>query len=197
MSGENKQVTVVVAGYWLLGSLPLAGNRIQEALNDSRSDFVKLSDVEVHPLAKCECLTTLPEVIVPKSRIEYVAVPASPHEAPEKRRNNRVAKQVYSAFAIVGEYSLSGELHLPTKPSDSIFVLTQQLGKFFALTGVTLSASRPGSKQLTVPLAFVNRDFVSCFQIGEPERDQAAGVGLLSQFLRDDSLPCEPAIVTL
>jgi hypothetical protein len=196
MAGESKHVTVAVGGHWLLGSLPLAGNRIQEALNDARTDFVKLSDVEVHPLAKCECLTTLPEVIIPKGKIEFVAVPASPHEAPEKRRNNRVAKEVYSAFAIVGDYSISGELHLPTKPADSVFVLTHQLSKFFALTGVTLSASRQGAKQLAVPLVFVNRDFVSCFQIGQPARGETADVGLLSLFLRDESLSGEPACVT-
>lgn len=191
MSVENQQITAAVAGHWLVGRLPLTGSRIQEALSDPSSDFVKLLDVEVHPLAKRECVAKLREVLVPKSKIEFVAVPSGPHEAPEKRWNNRTAKQIVQAFAIVSDYSISGELHLPAKPGDFQLAFTRQLGRFFALTGVTLNSSRQGTKQLSVSLVIVNKDFVSCFQVGQPAPAEGSGTGLQTLLYRDDSMPCD------
>jgi hypothetical protein len=192
MSAENKQITVAVAGHWLIGCLPLADVRMQDALSDSRSDFVKLLDVEVHPLANSERITSLREVLVPKCKIEFVAVPSRPHEAPEKRWSHRTAKEVFQAFAIVSDYCISGELHLPTKPNDFQFAFTHQLGRFFALTGASLHASRHGAKQLSVPLMVVNKDFVSCFQVGQLVGVEGAGPGRQTLSRRDDSLPYDP-----
>jgi hypothetical protein len=146
----------------------LADFRIQETLNDPRTDFLTFTDVEVHPLSIRECVARLPDVIVPKCQLEFVIVPTTQHEAPEKRWNNRAVKAAFQAFAIVNGYRVSGELHLPDKPDDIHFVFTHQLGQFFALTRASLSLGPRGESQLSAPLLLANKSFVSCLHVGQP-----------------------------
>ena len=79
-----------------------------------------------------------------------------------------------NVFAIVGTYCIRGELHLPTSRADSLSILTQQLSKFFPITRASLSG--PGVKPLSVPVLFANKDFVSCFHIGESANGEDASV---------------------
>jgi hypothetical protein len=167
----NKGITAAVSGHWLVGHLPLSGTRIQEALNDAGTDYLRLFDVEVHAPAKRECITKLPDVIVPKCKLEFVVIPTSEHEAPEKRWNNRAARAVFKTSLTVGNCYISGHLHLPSKPANFHFTLLQQLGRYFPLTEASFSFSGHGGTQLSVPLLFVNRDFVSCLHIGAVQPD--------------------------
>ncbi len=173
MSNNSKRITIAISGHWIFGYLPLSGSRIQETLNDSRTDFLTLIDVEVHPLSNGASITRLPEVTIPKAKVQIVAVPTNEHEAPEKRWNNRTAKEAFQTFAIASDYRVSGELHLPSKPSGPPFILVEQLGKFFALTDASFSL---GKKQLKAPLILINKDFVSCFHVGESAQAERADV---------------------
>lgn len=177
MSQENTQVIASVSEHWLLGSLPLAGTRIQDALNDSSTEFVQLSDVEVYRRAKCQCVASLTEAVVPKCNIEFVVVPSNQHEAPVKRWNNLAARTVLKAFAIVNDCCISGELHLSTEPRDDRYTFSHQIGNFFALTGASLSLTGPGVEPLRIPLVFANKDFVNCFHIGEPAKLRSQELG--------------------
>jgi len=165
MSSDQVRVIVGVGEHCLLGSLPLTGNRIQELLNDSNSDFLKLSDVEVHSSTKRGCLAILPEAVVPKSKIEFVARSSHEHEAKDKQWNNRVSKNVCKTFVTLSNYCVSGELHLLTATSDAAHALSNQLGRFFAVTEATVSGH--GITQLDVSLFIVNKDFVSCLHLGD------------------------------
>jgi hypothetical protein len=167
MSKKNHQITAAVFGHWLIGNLPLADFRIQEVLNDSRTDFLTLTDVEVHPLSKRECVSHLPQVIIPKGKLEFVIVPTSRHEAPEKRWNNLAAKTPFQAFAMLSGYRIWGELHLPKEPDDIHFVFTHQLSQFFALTRASVSLDPRGESQLSAPLLLANKESVSCLHIGQ------------------------------
>ncbi|MBA4107860.1 MAG: hypothetical protein C0485_19175 [Pirellula sp.] len=171
----DKSVIAAIPGHWLIGRLSLEGTRIQEALNDAGTDFLRLSDVEVHAPAKRECVSKQPEVIVPKCKLEFAVIPTSEHEAPEKRWNNRTARAVFKAFVTVGQCAISGHLHLPSKPADSQYTLVHQLGRFFALTEATFSFSGHGGTQLGAPLLFVNRDLVSCLHVDPVQPDVGIG----------------------
>ena len=161
-----KGITTAISGHWLVGHLLVEGTRIQDVLNDAGTDFLRLFDVEVYAPAKREYVTKLPDVIVPKCKLEFVVLPTNEHEAPEKRWNNRAARAVFKTFVTVEHCYISGHLHLPSKPADLQYTLLHQLGRFFAITEATLSFSGHGGAQLGVPLLFVNRDFVSCFHVG-------------------------------
>ncbi len=166
MSSTSTRITVAVSDYWILGTLPLENTRIQDLLNDSSTAFLQLHDVEVHKLANCDCIATLSNLVVPKNKLEFILVPSDKHEAPDKRWNNRKSKQGYTAFTILSQYSVFGTLHLDTEPTDSRYVLTHQLGSFFALTDACVHRGGRGVKQLHVPLLLANTDFVNCFEVG-------------------------------
>jgi hypothetical protein len=176
MSNKNHQITAAIDGHWLIGSLPLADFRIQEVLNDPRTDFLTLSEVEVHSIAKRECITRVPEVMIPKNQLEFVIVPSERHEAPEKRWNNHAVKAAYQAFVIVCGYRISGELHLPRQPDVIHLVFTHQLSQFFAVTRASVSCDPRGESQLTAPLLLANKSFVSCFHVGDPVHSEYPAV---------------------
>ena len=137
-------------------------------------------DVEVHPIANRDRIIRLSVTVVPKSRVQLVAVPSGEHEAPEKRWNNRMTKAVYPAFTIAGDYRVRGNLHLPTRPKELQFILTEHVGLFFALTDAQFSL---GDEHVDVPLVLVNKDFVSCFDIGQPAPAVNADASELSSFV--------------
>jgi hypothetical protein len=182
-----KGVIAAISGHWLVGRLSLEGARIQDALNDAGTDFLRLSEVEVHAPAKRECVSKLPEVIVPKCKLEFAVIPTSEHEAPEKRWNNRIARAVFETFVTVGHCDISGHLHLPSKPANFQYALLHQLGRFFALTEATFSFSGQGGAQLSAPLLFVNKDLVSCLHVGPVQPDVGKGRSLSDG---GDAQPC-------
>jgi hypothetical protein len=176
MSHKNHQITAAIYGHWLIGNLPLKDFRIQEVLNDPRTDFLTLSDVEIHSIAKRECITHVPGAMIPKNQLEFVIVPSERHEAPEKRWNNHAVKAAYQALAIVRGYRISGVLHLPRKPDVIHLVFTHQLSQFFAVTRASVSCDPGGGSQITAPLLLANKSFVSCFHVGEAVHSEYSAV---------------------
>ena len=163
MGSQQLRVMVATSSYWLVGNMPSTGVRIQDVLKDGGTDFVMLSDVQVHQHVERKCLTTLSDVVVPKCKIGIMVVPSDQHEAPVKRWNNFTAKAAVKVFTIVSEYCIQGELQLPTPSDDSLYTLTDKLGRFFAISRASISG--PGAKQLNVPLLFANKEFVNCFHL--------------------------------
>ncbi len=177
MSTKSTRIMVAVSDHWLLGSLPLKDSRIREELNDSSTDFVQLHDVEVHAYAKLECVAKLSKMVVPKCKLEFIVAPSDTHEAPEKSWKNWSAKATFNAFAIVSKYLIQGTLHVPALVMDPQRALMHQDGKFFALTQVSLGYGGRGVQQLSVPLLLVNKDFVTCFEVGDAVNLECPGVG--------------------
>jgi hypothetical protein len=171
MPKETTRIIASVSEHWLIGSLPLAGGRIQEVLNDANTEFLQLSKVSIYHRAKCQHVVDLNEVTVPKKHIELIVVPSDEHEAPVKRWNNLSDRIVTNAFAIVNDCSMSGELHLPTNPSDARYTLLHQVGDFVALTGASLSLAGPVAKPVRVSLLFANKDYIKCFHVGQASKN--------------------------
>ncbi len=176
MLTKSTRIMAAVSDHWLLGSLPLQDSRIREELNDSNTDFVQLHDVEVHAHAKRECIAKSPTMVIPKCKLEFIVAPSGTHEAPEKCWNNWIAKAALSAFAIVSKYRIQGTLYLPTNTLDPQHALMHQVGKFFALTQVSLGYGSQGVQQLSVPLLLANKDLVSCFGVGDHVKLECPGV---------------------
>ena len=165
---ESLQIAAAVSGYWISGAFETTGRRSQEVLNDPSSDFVRLNGVDARTAATSEPVATLESVIVPKHKIEVVVVPSLQHEAPDKRWNNLTAKTVCPGFAIVNQYHLAGNLHLPNVPIDSQHALTQQLPRFFPFTEASLCHSDWGGREIDAPTVIANSDHLSCFEVREP-----------------------------
>lgn len=167
MSSTSTRITIAVSDYWILGTMPLENSRIQDVLSDPSTNFVQLCDAEIHKLTDCDCVARLPNVYLPKDKIEFILKATDVHEAPDKRWNNRKLKQRYGAFAIVGDHCAYGYLHLDSRPSDARYVLSHQLGNFFPLTDATVRFGGRGARQLNVPLLFANTEYLNCFDVGD------------------------------
>jgi hypothetical protein len=162
---------IVVSEFLLVGTVPSTGTRIQDMLKEGNTDFIRLSDVQVcHNLDSKSEAATLPEVVIPKAKIEFVILVASQHEAPQKRFNNLSTTSSSDVFALVGKYRLKGRLHLPSMGGDSLDILNNKLGRFFPITEATVNDT--GDSAWTV---LANRDCVSCFHVGECTTPRTAG----------------------
>lgn len=167
MDSEKPRVIVAVAQHWLVGDVPSKGVRIQDVLTDGATEFVRLENVHVCRYAQPEsCLMKLPEVVVPKSKIEFVVIPETRHEAPVKRRDNYTVRATTDVVVVLGKHCIQGELHLPNSSNDSVYTLTRQVGRFFPITRASVSGE--GGEHLNAPVIFANRDYVDGFYLGEP-----------------------------
>ena len=185
MSANLSQVILGVSDHWLVGHLPLEDERIQDRLNDNRSDFVSLSKAEVHLSGERPCISQLPEIVVAKSKIEFVAVPSRQHEAPDERLVKYASKDVFNTQALLSRYYIAGECHLPSFSGDAVHTLAHQLARFFPITEAALSGR--GIKQIRFPLLIANKDFVGCFHVdGDAQKkDEAVALEQLHALLAE------------
>lgn len=165
MAPNHPRVIVGVAEHWILGTLPLDGTRIQDRLNDPRSDFIELTSVEVHPCSGPKCLARQPQLVVPKSGILFVAAHLQHHEAPDGRLNHFANKNNFQVFATLSHYRISGAVHLPTFSADALHAMSHQLRRFFPVTEATINGH--GVCDYRAALLIANKDFVDCFHAGQ------------------------------
>ncbi|MFQ5730726.1 MAG: hypothetical protein ACE5KM_02105 [Planctomycetaceae bacterium] len=159
------RVIVAVSDYWLVGAVSTTGVRVQDVLKDGNTEFLRVDDVQVRSnLDRESSLADLPEVVVPKCRIEFVAILESRHEAPTKRRNYYTAKDTSDVFLILGKYRIQGEFHLPSSSKDSLYALTF-VDTFIPVTQAGIHGVGP---RLIVPVLFANKEFLNGFHLGKP-----------------------------
>jgi hypothetical protein len=179
MSTEVTRVIVVVSQHWIVGSIPSNGQRIQDILRDANSNFARLIDVQIYADANhTTCIAALPQMVVPKDRIQLVILPEVQHEAPVKRWNNFSARTAANFSAIVGGFYVEGELQLPPSTIDVVHAFTQQLGTFFPITRASIIA--PDKKRLSVPVLFANKRFLNCFSAEDAAKAENAAAELES-----------------
>ena len=165
MYTEQLRVMLSTSSYWLVGNYQLMGLRTQDALNDDRTDFVRLSDVHVFGQPDEECQSRLSAIILPKNKIEFVVLLASHHEAPEKRWNNFIPKHAAPVWLILGEYSIQGHMQLFETAITSVETLFRDFSDFFAIIGATVR--RPGSARCEAPVLLANKQYVRAFHIDQ------------------------------
>ena len=181
MSSNQSRVIVGVKDHWLLGALTIGNGRIQDRLNDVKTDFLTFSDIEVHSNTNCQCLARLPELVVPRCKIEFAGVPTQEHEAPQKRLLQYAKRDTCRSTVVVSHYVISGELHLPECAGDSaLHAFTQQLAGFFPITDATLVSSATG-ESVHFPVAFANKEFVTGFHL-DREFSQADGADVFDRL---------------
>ncbi|HEX2474138.1 MAG TPA: hypothetical protein VHK01_05305 [Lacipirellulaceae bacterium] len=176
---EVTRVIIVVSQHWIVGSMHLNGQRIQDVLRDANTNFARVLDVQVYADANhTTCIAALPQVMVPKDRIQLVILPEMQHEAPVKRWNNFSARTTANISAIVGGFYVEGELQLPVSTIDVVHAFTTQLGTFFPIIRASIIA--PDKKRLSVPVLFANKRFLNCFNAEDAAKTDADAAELES-----------------
>ncbi len=149
------------------------GQRLLDMLNDRTTDFLQLNDVEVYRYSAPEdCIGTFEEAIVRKDDLHLTIITREEHEAPTRRLFGFVEKVPYHVFLTVPGYEVRGQMHLGQRHDHSpIAVLSQQMGRFFPVTGARASQAWTGEAILETQVIMVNKQSLSLFYLGEEPVD--------------------------
>lgn len=172
MIPRTATVTVAIEEHWLVGSLPLGGGRIQDALNQMRSDFIQLTGVEIHQHWKRRCVAKIQRTLIPKRKIEFMIAAGEERESLDRRLHHYRAKDRFRTVLTVGGNTISGDLHLPRPSTEVRHTLVSELAAFFPVTDARLTGRTV--EDLSVPLLLVNKRSVSSFDVATPAAAPAA-----------------------
>jgi hypothetical protein len=159
-------VTLLTASHRFQGEINAGGQRLQEVLNNSLTDFVHLDNAQIYTLAnQTEMLYAEKRATIQKSQLQLIVIGEQKHEAPEKRQNYRVQKSFHEVFCVAGSYEVTGFLHLPRSTQDTIAILARETKMFFPLTESIVTFDVRSRSSLNASVVLVNKSIVSLFQI--------------------------------
>ena len=161
-------VTLLTAAHRFQGEINTGGQRLQEVLNNSLTDFVHLENAQIYTLAnQTEMLYAEKRATIQKSQLQLIVIGEQKHEAPEKRQNYRVPKSFHEVFCVTGSYEISGFLHLPRYTQDTIAILVREMKMFFPLTESIVTYDVRSRSNLSASVVLVNKTAISLFQIND------------------------------
>lgn len=155
-SGSAVTSVPIVAGLrdvWAAGILNLSGNRVLDVLNDASSGYLKLNEVNVSLDRIDKAASPLPQAIIVKSQMLWVAILSDKHESPEKRFHSFVARQSESITVVVPGSVIRGTTQV-TAAKDPVLFMSRGGAGFFPVTNARLESS--SHKPLEAPVIFVN-----------------------------------------
>ncbi|MEZ4863377.1 MAG: hypothetical protein R3C14_18815 [Caldilineaceae bacterium] len=166
MYQKGAAVTMLTASHRFQGEIRTGGQRLQEVLNNSLSDFVHVDATQIFTLIDQETeLRATSMTTVQKSQLQLVLIDEQKHEAPTKRNNYHVQKNFYEVFCVVGNYEVQGYIHLPRYTRDTIAILVRDIKLFFPLTEATIIYDVGKRSTLNAGVVLVNKSALSLFQI--------------------------------
>ena len=168
MAQKGTSVTLLTASHRFQGEINTGGQRLQEILNNSLTDYLQLDNAQIYTLAnQNEMLHAEKRATVHKVQIQLAVIGEQKHEAPEKRQNYRVQKSFYEVFCVAGNYEIMGLLHLPRYTVDTIAILARELKAFFPLTEAAVTYDVRDRSSLNASVVLVNKAALSLFQISD------------------------------
>ncbi|MEZ4735105.1 MAG: hypothetical protein R3E79_49040 [Caldilineaceae bacterium] len=168
MVQKGTPVTLLTASHRFQGEIHTGGQRLQEIVNNSLTDYVQLENAQVYTLAnQTEMLHAEKRATIQKSQLQLVVFGEQKHEAPDKRQNYRIQKSFHEVFCVAGSYEVTGFLHLPRYTTDTIAILARDLKVFFPLTEATVTYDVRARSALNASVVLVNKAAVSLFQISD------------------------------
>ena len=166
---DHVTILVICGQHSFAGKLDNRGLRVLDLLNDVSTEFLELSEVAVHGKFFDGIIQQLPDASIPKAIVDFVLLKQGIHEDPMRRQHALIEKRSHTAFAVVSNYELRGNLMLKGGP-DAIGALTREFSVFFPLTNTHLSIVGGAEEPIAAGVALINKSKVSLLQI-----DQQAG----------------------
>src|SRR5215210_6751845 len=159
MNSQSINVILAMPHYWLIGSMPMSGVRLQDLLARTNTDFISITDAQIFSdEAEKTPLAELTEVLVPKKQILCISTSGEQHEAPVKRLYNFQEREQSSVALMVDNYLIEGLAHLPKTATGVSYSLYRDCGLFFPLTQATVRSGN--SKRLKFPFLLVNSELL-------------------------------------
>jgi hypothetical protein len=159
MNSQSISVILAMPHYWLIGSMPMSGVRLQDLLARTNTDFISIANAQIFTdEAEKTPLAELTEVLIPKKQILCVSTSGDEHEAPVKRLYNFQQRDQSSVALMVDNYLIEGLAHLPKTATSVAYSLYRDCGLFFPLTQATVRSG--SSKRFKFPFLLVNSELL-------------------------------------
>ncbi|MFQ5341504.1 MAG: hypothetical protein ACE5F6_08145 [Anaerolineae bacterium] len=169
MFGGATFVQLITQEHLFNATVYTRGHRLLDTLNDRTTDYLEVSDVELHRKGSPEdTVAAFSEAIIRKADLHLVIITGSEHEAPRRRFFSYVQKIRNNVFLTVPGYEVRGVMHLiGTGLPNPIAVLAQETGVFFPVTSATASHAQTGVDVVEHPVIMVNKRSLCLFALGE------------------------------
>lgn len=169
MLQKGTAVTLLTASHRFQGEINTGGQRLQDLLNNSLSDFIHLENAQIYTLAnQTEMLYAEKHATIQKAQLQLIVIGEKKHEAPVKQQNYRIQKSNYEVFCVAGSFEVTGLLHLSRYTQDPIAILAREVKMFFPLTEAAVTYDVRSRSALNAQVVLVNKVAVSLFQISSP-----------------------------
>lgn len=163
-------VVLLVGDHWISALIANEGKRLQDLLNDKTSEHLTLADARLYLTAEMtEAAAVLPKAVVPKDNIVFAMITDDHHEAPRKRANSFIRKELFEVYLTIPSMEVKGFVHLHQRSDPSGFLtrLAKDNITFFPVTQSAVSAVGPLAEASHAPVTLVNRLHVDIFYLAE------------------------------
>lgn len=167
MSQDKLSIQIITSDYLFTGRLTSSGQRLQDTLNNTLTDYVRLHEVQVFRItATAHQIADFREATVSKAHIDLVILQREDHEAPTKRLYAHIPKNRYDACVTIRSCVVRGLLHMPSAPDAQAF-LVQEGRTFFPITDATIFLPSATSEPLQASVVMVRKSAIAFFAIGD------------------------------
>jgi hypothetical protein len=162
---QEIEVFVATAQHLMLGRVQTSGNRLQEVLNDSSTDFLRLKNASVFRGATTQ-VRAAGNLTIAKQQIAFATITGDRYEAPQKRAYAFADKKHCNCFIVVLGFELEGTINLKGA-IDPVVALRSELPEFFPIAEPkigNLGVQQP----VPATVVLVNKAMVSVIEISSP-----------------------------
>ncbi len=167
MASDKIPAKVITSDYLFTCIIASNGQRLQEILNNSLTNYMRLHEVQVFRTTDTATqIADFREATICKAQIDLVLVHNEEYEAPGKRLYAYVPKNRYETCVTIPGCVVRGQLHMPSVP-DSYAFLVQESREFFPITDATILFASSASQPLQTSVAMVRKAAIALFSVGE------------------------------
>jgi hypothetical protein len=175
-NSQETEVFVATAAHLLFGKLQTSGSRVQEILNDSSTDFLRLRDATVFRGASV-AVRPAPLVVLAKHEVVFVALSGTKYEAPGKRAYAFADKKHCTCFVLASNYEIEGTLSLKGS-ADPVVALNSELSDFFPIADPKIG-NIGDQKSVPAAVALVNKSMISAIEVAVSQPSGLTGSAAL------------------
>lgn len=165
MDQVQTSIMVVTTTHRAAGRVVIAGQRLQELLNNRMNTYVNLYDAELLPVRNYKDMPShYSDLTIPKNSINLVLLQQQHHEAPTQRLYRYAAKSAYPTFLTVPNYEVQGYLHFTTLQKPEVF-LADTSTSFVPVTWAQVTCTAAVEQTWQTAVVFVRRCAVELFYL--------------------------------
>lgn len=158
-------VVAITATHLFEGTIRVT-QRLQDVVNDTSSDFVRLDDVSVVRLGEPDVtLYETAKMSIAKRALVAVLITTEQHEAPSQRVASHSMRSPQRVFITAAGLEIDGSVHLGSRYDDPTEALSLELRHFFAVTDARVLFPAVDEEPVHTPVVLVNRSLLTALAL--------------------------------